>query len=435
MGLRLYQPKKLFMKKAKTLKRPIYLDNAASTPMDPRVIQAMMDCLDINGTFGNSASKDHVFGWQAAEVIEQARDEIAQSIGCSPLNLIFTSGATESNNLAIRGLAIGSYKLYQKLLAEVNQDQNALASDNQAPEAFVPYNNKGEFKKHIVTSSVEHKAVLECCAMLEEEGFSITYIKPRQDGLIDEQLLEQAITDKTFLVSIAHGNSVLGSVNDINALAKLTKQKGIFFHSDCAQSNGILELNLDQTDVDMVTLTPEKIYGPKGIGALYIKNLKCTPLQPLIVGGGHEKGLRGGTLATHQIAAMGKAFDLIKQERKQVQESVGALRARLIEGLKSIEQAQINGSETSHLPGIVSVTFHNINGRLLIPSLRQVACSTGSACSSKDLTPSYILKEIGVSDDLAYSSLRLSIGRFNTEQDIDEAIEAIKTTVQMLKTN
>lgn len=421
------------MKNAKALKRPIYLDNAASTPMDPRVIQAMMDCLSIDGTFGNSASKDHIFGWQAAEVIEAARDEIAQSIGCSPLNLIFTSGATESNNLAIHGLASGVKKQYNTLLEQCHNDLNQL-SHLKLESDFVPFTNLGELKNHIVTSSVEHKAVLECCALLEEEGFEVTYITPRHDGSIDEELLINALTPKTFLVSIAQANSVLGTINDIHSLAKITKERGIFFHSDCAQSNGILDLALDKSDVSMVTLTPEKIYGPKGVGALYIKNFKQTPLHPLIVGGGHEKGLRGGTLATHQIVAMGKAFDLIKKERAQVQEYVGNLRTRLIAGLKTIENAQINGSETNHVPGIVSVTFHNIDGKLLIPTLRQVACSTGSACSSKELTPSYILSAIGLSDDEARSSLRLSIGKFNTEQEIDEAIAHIKQTVQMLQT-
>lgn len=396
------------------LARPIYLDNAASTPMDERVIAAMVACLGVSGTFGNSASKDHVYGWEAAEVVEAARDAIASAVGCSPLELIFTSGATESNNLALRGLCLG---LKEQALAE----------------GATP-------RTHIVTTTVEHKAVLECCEQLEHEGFRVTYLKPRRDGTVTPEMLTEVLTPDTCLVSISQANSVLGSLNDMEALAQVARAVGAYYHSDCAQSNGLLDLDLAHSAVSMVTLTPEKIYGPKGVGALYLRRADNLPIKPMIVGGGHEKGLRGGTLATHQIAAMGKAFELMAKERAAVTTHVSALRDQLIAGLKQIPNAQLNGyldpndlSSTPHLPGIVSVSFTGINGQYLLPSLRQVACSTGSACSSKELKPSYVLTEIGLSDDLARASLRLSLGRFTTAEDIRAALAAITTTVAALK--
>lgn len=397
------------------LARPIYLDNAASTPMDERVIAAMVACLGVSGTFGNSASKDHVYGWEAAEVVEASRDAIASAVGCSPLELIFTSGATESNNLALRGLCLG---LKEQALAE----------------GATP-------RTHIVTTTVEHKAVLECCEQLEHEGFRVTYLKPRRDGTVTPEMLTEVLTPDTCLVSISQANSVLGSLNDMEALAQVARAVGAYYHSDCAQSNGLLDLDLAHSAVSMVTLTPEKIYGPKGVGALYLRRADNLPIKPMIVGGGHEKGLRGGTLATHQIAAMGKAFELMAKERASVTAHVSALRDQLIAGLKAIPNAQLNGyldpndlSSTPHLPGIVSVSFTGINGQYLLPSLRQVACSTGSACSSKELKPSYVLTEIGLSDDLARASLRLSLGRFTSAEDISAALAAITTTVAALKT-
>lgn len=390
------------MIKPAAIKLPIYLDNAASTPMDPRVIEAMVACLGQDGTFGNSASKDHVYGWQAANVIDKARDQIAECVGCSLLELIFTSGATESNNLAICGLAYGLKK-------------------RQDP------------RRQIITSTIEHKAVLECCEKLAQEGFEVVYLKPQADGTITPEQLEAALTDRTFLVSISQANSVLGTLNDVQALAKLARQHGAFYHTDCAQSNGILALDLDHTDISLATLTPEKIYGPKGVGALYVQHDLDIPLEPLIVGGGHEKGLRGGTLATHQIAAMGQAFALMQQERMEIVAKISALRELLVGKLQAIPDCTINGSESSHLPGIVSVTFGGLDGKLLLPSLRKVACSSGSACSSKELKPSYVLTEIGLSEDAARASLRLSIGKFNTEQDILDAAKAIAEVVAMLR--
>lgn len=390
------------MRKPEKIKLPIYLDNAASTPMDPRVIEAMVACLGQDGVFGNSASKDHVYGWQAANVVDNARDQIAKSVGCSILELIFTSGATESNNLALQGLAYGLKK-------------------------------QGDARRQIITTSVEHKAVLECCEKLADEDFNIIFLTPQRDGTIAPEQLAETMSDDTFLVSISQANSVLGSMNDIKALSAVAKQYGAYYHTDCAQSNGILELDLEHTDVSMATLTPEKIYGPKGVGALYLRHDLNLPIAPIIVGGGHEKGLRGGTLATHQIAAMGMAFSIMQQERESVVAHISALRERLVSKLQEIPDCIINGSPIHHLPGIVSVTFHGLDGKLLLPSLRKVACSTGSACSSKELKPSYVLTAIGLSDDEARASLRLSIGRFNTEQDIDDAVLAIKEVVTALR--
>lgn len=407
---------------------PIYLDNAAATPMDERVLQAMIECLKQDGIFGNSASKDHVYGWQAAEAVEKARDEIATAIGCSPLELIFTSGATESNNLALRGLAYG-------------------------------LKEQGDQRRHIITTPIEHKAVLECCTQLSTEGFSVSYITPRLDGTVTPEMLDaelQAHPD-TFLVSISQSNSVLGSMNDMDALATVAEKHGAYFHSDCAQSNGLFPLKLDHSKVSMVTLTPEKIYGPKGIGALYLKRDLKLPIHPMIVGGGHEKGLRGGTLATHQIVAMGTAFALIAKERKQVQQLQNNLRLKLLQGLQQIDGCVLNGyllsdphnsarphltattpvdtleQQTAHLPGVVSVSFRDINGALLLPSLRGLACSSGSACSSKELKPNYILTALGYPDELARASLRLSIGRFNTEEDVTRSLDIIAKAITALR--
>lgn len=387
----------------KPISRPIYLDNAAATPMDERVVEAMVACLKSDGIFGNAASKDHVYGWEAADAIDMAREDIADAIGCDSLDLIFTSGATEANNLAIMGLL--------KRCAE-----------------------KGDARRHLVTTMIEHKSVLECFEELERQGYSVTYIKTHDDGSVSPELLQSALTPDTILVSIAHANSVLGTVNDLSALSEVAFNNKTYFHSDLAQSNGLLDIKLSQTKVSLATLTPEKIYGPKGVGALYIRREgESIELKPLILGGGHEKGLRGGTLATHQIAAMGMAFKLMKKERKEVTAKVLALRERLIAGLQEIPKAIINGSQTSHLPGIVSVSFKDTEGKYLIPSLRGLACSTGSACSSKELKPSYVLSAIGYDDELARASLRLSIGRFNTEEDIDNALNIIKNTVSALK--
>ena len=377
---------------------PVYLDNAASTPMDERVAAAMIEVISGDCQFGNSASKTHKFGWIAAEIIEKARDQIAQSVGCSPLEIIFTSGATESNNLAIKGISYAQYRI-------------------------------NDSRRHIVTTSIEHKSVLECCEQLEHHGFKVTYIKPRTDGTVSAQMVSQAISEDTFLVSIGHANSVLGSINDIESIARLCREHNIAFHSDCAQTNGLIDLKLDDGNVSMATLTPEKIYGPKGIGALYIKKAHNIELDPLIVGGGHEKGLRGGTLATHQIAGMGAAFEIMKNERDEVFQKLVKMHDDLIPELKASADITINGyneeGTTPHLPHIISITFNGSAGRNIVSKLSKIACSTGSACSSSQLLPNYVLTETGLSDDAALSTLRFSLGRFTTNKDLSRAIAEV----------
>ena len=385
------------------MKRPVYMDYAAATPLDPRVVDAMLQCLTVEGSFANPSSKDHIYGWEAAEAVETAREQVANLVGCSPLEITFTSGATESNNLAIIGLARG-------------------------------LRHHGDTRRHIVTSLVEHKAVLEACEYLEKfEGYKVTYLKPHQDGSIDKTLLEPELTDDTFLVSIAHGNSVLGTVNDIQALAALCKEHNVYFHTDCAQTAGWEKTDFDNCDVTLASLTPEKIYGPKGVGALYVKRSAKIPLEALIYGGGQEKGLRGGTVATHQVAAMGKAFELMAKEGSQDKKRMAALREYLVKEIAAIDGAIINGSQDKHLPGIISASFQGIDGHMLLPTLSGIAASTGSACSSAELKPSYVLKAIGLSDDLARASIRLSLGRFSTKEDIEKVALELKSKIATLK--
>ena len=385
------------------MNRPVYMDYAAATPLDPRVVKVMMDCLTLEGSFANPSSKDHVFGWEAAEAVENAREQVANLVGCSPLEITFTSGATESNNLAVIGLARG-------------------------------LRHKEDPRRHIVTSMVEHKAVLEGCEYLEKyEGYTVFYIKPHQDGSIDPELLASYLTEDTFLVSICHGNSVLGTVNDIHALALLCKDKGIYFHTDCAQTAGWEKTDFDHSAISMASLTPEKIYGPKGVGALYIKREANVPVEALIYGGGQEKGLRGGTVATHQVAAMGKAFEIMAKDAQKDKERILKLREYLVNEIKTIDGAVINGSSSHHLPGIISASFAGIDGRMLLPTLSGIAASTGSACSSAELKPSYVLKAIGHSDELARASIRLSLGRFTTEEEVKRVAEELKTKVAALK--
>lgn len=383
-------------------RRPVYLDYAAATPCDPRVIDTMVSCLKLDGSFANPHAKDHVFGWEAAEAVEEARDRVATLIGASPLEIYFTSGATEANNLAIFGLAQG--------LAE-----------------------QGDPRRHIITSRIEHKAVLEACESLERQGFRVTYLTPRQDGSVDVDLLSEAFDDDTFLVSIAQANSVLGTVSDVHALAEFTRAHGAYFHTDTAQSAGYVKTDFDHSAVSMATLTSEKVCGPKGVGALYVQRAQKVPLHAQIFGGGQEKGMRGGTVPTHEVAGMGMAFEIMGKEGKSDAKRIGALREKLKSAIAAIPGARINGSAEHHVPGILSVSFDGVDGSKLLPALNGIAASTGSACSSADLKPSYILKAIGLSDEMARASLRLSIGRFTTDEEIDRAIAEITAKVPRLR--
>lgn len=384
-------------------KRPAYLDYAAATPCDPRVIKEMVSCLEIGGAFANPHSKDHAYGWEAAEKVEEARARVASLVGASPLEITFTSGATEANNLAILGLA------------------KALRL-------------QGDKRRRVITSQIEHKAVLEACDELEQEGYEVVRLRPQRDGAISVSQVEEALDGNTFLVSIAQANSVLGTVSDVHAIAKAARARGAFFHTDTAQSAGYARTDFDASQISMATLTSEKICGPKGVGALYVQRAQSVPLRPLIMGGGQEKGLRGGTVPTHEVAGMGMAFEIMKKEGAQDARRIGDLRKRLEDALRPIQGCIVNGSSDHRVPGILSVSFQGIDGRRLLPELSlRVAASAGSACSSSDLKPSYVLTAIGLPDDLARASLRLSLGRFTTEQEVDEAAAAIRQAVDKLR--
>lgn len=384
-------------------KRPAYLDYAAATPCDPRVIKEMVSCLEIGGAFANPHSKDHAYGWEAAEKVEEARARVASLVGASPLEITFTSGATEANNLAILGLA------------------KALRL-------------QGDKRRRVITSQIEHKAVLEACDELEQEGYEVVRLRPQRDGSISVSQVEEALDGDTFLVSIAQANSVLGTVSDVHAIAKAARARGAFFHTDTAQSAGYARTDFDASQISMATLTSEKICGPKGVGALYVQRAQSVPLRPLIMGGGQEKGLRGGTVPTHEVAGMGMAFEIMEKEGAQDARRIGDLRKRLEDALRPIPGCIVNGSSDHRVPGILSVSFQGIDGRRLLPELSlRVAASAGSACSSSDLKPSYVLTAIGLPDDLARASLRLSLGRFTTAQEVDEAAAAIRQAVDKLR--
>ena len=373
------------------MKLPVYLDYAATTPVDPRVITKMTECLGLDGRFGNPASKSHVYGWNAAESVDIAREQIADLIGADSREIVFTSGATESDNLAIIGVAMA--------------------------------HQKGSRKK-IITSAIEHKAVLDPCHYLENLGFEVVFLTPGRDGIITPDMLEEVLDDNTLLVSLMHVNNEIGVVQDIGALAEKAHAHGALFHSDCAQSAGKVVIDVRKMPVDYLSLCAHKIYGPKGIGAFFVRKGVVRPF-PVIRGGGHEMGMRSGTLATHQIAGMGEAFAIAGKEMKKDNERIRALRDRLAEKLLELPETSVNGSMESRVEGNLNVTFRGINGENFILALRNIAVSTGSACTSASLNPSYVLKAMGLSDEEAHSSIRFSIGRFTTEEEIDYAVDLI----------
>lgn len=374
------------------MKTPVYLDYAATTPVDPRVATKMFECLTLDGNFANPASKSHKYGWFAAEAVDIARNQIADLIGADSREIVFTSGATESDNIATIGVA------------------NAL---------------KDSTRKKIITSSIEHKAVLDPCAYLAKKGYDVVYLKPNAKGEITVDELSKHLDENTLLVSIMHANNEIGVVNDIEALAKLSKSKGALFHTDCAQSAGKLPINTKKIEADYISLCAHKVYGPKGIGALYVRSGSTIP-EALIHGGGHERGMRSGTLATHQIVGMGEAFEIAKKEMKKESVRLIELRNKFANALLEIEGVTLNGSLDQRLPNNLNLSFAGINGEAFIMGLRDIAVSMGSACTSASLLPSYVLKELGLSDELAHSSIRFSFGRFTTEEEIDFAIELVK---------
>lgn len=374
------------------MKTPVYLDYAATTPVDPRVAAKMFECLTLDGNFANPASKSHKYGWFAAEAVDIARNQIADLIGADSREIVFTSGATESDNIAIIGVA------------------NAL---------------KDCTRKKIITSSIEHKAVLDPCAYLEKQGYEVVYLKPNAEGEITSDELLKHLDENTLLVSIMHANNEIGVVNDIETLAKISKDKGVLFHADCAQSAGKLPINLKKISADYISLCAHKVYGPKGIGALFVRSGSTIP-EAVIHGGGHERGMRSGTLATHQIVGMGEAFEIAKKEMKKESIRLTELRNKFANALLEIDGVTLNGSLEHRLPNNLNLSFAGINGEAFIMGLRDIAVSMGSACTSASLLPSYVLKELGLSDDLAHSSIRFSFGRFTTEEEIDFAIELVK---------
>jgi cysteine desulfurase len=382
------------------MKRPIYLDYSSTTPVDPRVAEAMMDCLRLEGNFGNPASRSHMYGWQAEEAVETARGNVASLVNADPREIVWTSGATESNNLAIKGVA-----------------------------GF--YGNKG---KHILTSKIEHKAVLDACRQLEREGFEVTYLDPEAGtGLIQPAMVEAALRDDTILVSLMHVNNEIGTITDIAAIGEITRARGILFHVDAAQSTGKIDIDLDAMKVDLMSFCAHKTYGPKGVGALFVRRKPRVRLEAQIHGGGHERGMRSGTLPTHQLVGMGEAFRIAKLEMHAEQERLRGLRDRLWAGFQDLEQVFVNGSLEQRIAGNLNVSFNLVEGESLIMALKDLAVSSGSACTSASLEPSYVLRALGLTDELAHSSIRFTTGRFTTEADIDYVIGHAKDAVNRLR--
>ncbi|POC16925.1 IscS subfamily cysteine desulfurase [Vibrio vulnificus] len=381
------------------MKLPIYLDYSATCPVDPRVAEKMVQCMTMDGNFGNPASRSHRYGWQAEEAVDTAREQIAELLNADPREIVFTSGATESDNLAIKGAA-----------------------------HF--YSKQG---KHIITSKTEHKAVLDTCRQLEREGFEVTYLEPESNGLISLSKLEAAMRDDTVLVSIMHVNNEIGVIQDIEAIGELCRSRKIIFHVDAAQSAGKVAIDVQKLKVDLISLSAHKIYGPKGIGALYVRRKPRIRLEAQMHGGGHERGFRSGTLPTHQIVGMGEAFRIAKLDMEKDYQHALALRNRLLDGVKDMEAVSINGDLEQRVPHNLNISFAFVEGESLLMSLKDLAVSSGSACTSASLEPSYVLRALGLNDELAHSSIRFSFGRFTTEEEIDYAIEQIRVAVEKLR--
>ncbi|WP_413692716.1 IscS subfamily cysteine desulfurase [Psychromonas sp. KJ10-2] len=381
------------------MKLPIYLDYSATTPVDQRVVDIMVKYLSVDGDFGNPASRSHRFGWQAEEAVDIAREQVAELINADSREIVFTSGATESDNLAIKGAA----HFYQ---------------------------NKG---KHIITAKTEHKAVLDTCRQLEHEGFEVTYLTPPEDGIITPEQLQQAMREDTILVSLMHVNNEIGVIQDIAAFGELCRANNTVLHVDAAQSAGKVEIDVQAMKVDLISFSAHKAYGPKGIGALYVSRKPRIRLEEQMHGGGHERGMRSGTLPTHQIVAMGEAFRIAKEEMESENQRILALRQRLLEGVKSMQEIYINGSLDNRVAGNINISFNYVEGESLVMALKDLAVSSGSACTSASLESSYVLRAIGREDELAHSSIRFSIGRFTTEAEIDYAIKVIRENVGRLR--
>lgn len=380
------------------LKLPIYLDNNATTPMDPRVLEAMVPYF--TQTFGNAASRNHSFGWEAEDAVDKAREQVAALINANPKEIIFTSGATESDNLAIKGV-------------------------------FEMYASKGD---HIITATTEHKAILDACKHVEKSGGKVTYLNPAEDGMIDPADVEAAITDKTILISIMYGNNEIGVVQDIRKISEVAKKHNILFHSDATQAVGKIPVDVLADGIDLMSFTGHKMYGPKGVGALYVRRknprVKVTSQMD---GGGHERGMRSGTLNVPGIVGLGKACEICSQEMEEEAKRLSAMRDRLEKELLTIEEAYVNGNVANRLPHVANISFKFVEGEGLMMGVKDIAVSSGSACTSASLEPSYVLKSLGLDDELAHSSLRFGLGRFTTEEEVDYTINHVKEAVEKLR--
>jgi cysteine desulfurase len=376
---------------------PIYMDYSATTPCDPRVVDAMVPWLREH--FGNPASRSHAWGWEAEAAVEKAREQVAALIGADPREIVWTSGATESNNLALKGAA-----------------------------HF--YKTKG---KHLITVKTEHKAVLDTCRELERQGFEVTYLDVQADGLLDLEVLKAAIRPDTILVSVMFVNNEIGVIQDIAAIGALCREKGIVFHTDAAQATGRVDIDLQNLPVDLMSLTSHKTYGPKGIGALYVRRKPRVRLEAQMHGGGHERGMRSGTLPTHQIAGMGEAYRIAKAEMHEENKRIQVLHERMLDGLKDVEEVFLNGHAEKRVPHNLNMSFNFVEGESLIMGIKGLAVSSGSACTSASLEPSYVLRALGRSDELAHSSLRMTIGRWTSEEEVDYAVATIKENVAKLR--
>ena len=375
------------------------MDYSSTTPVDQRVAKKMAKFLTMEGDFGNPASRSHFYGWQAEKAVDEARSQVADLVGADPREIVWTSGATESNNLAIKGIA----HFYEK---------------------------RG---KHIITLKTEHKAVLDTCRQLEREGFEVTYLDPLPNGLLDMDVFKKTIREDTILASIMHVNNEIGVIQDLQAIGDICRENKVFFHVDAAQSVGKLEINLESLPVDLMSFSAHKIYGPKGMGALYVSRKPRVRLEAQMHGGGHERGMRSGTLATHQIVGIGEAFAIAKAEMKDEGIRVQKLRDRLLAGFSDMEEVVVNGDLDQRISGNLNISFNYVEGESLMMAISDVAVSSGSACTSSSLEPSYVLRALGLTDELAHSSIRFSVGRYTTEKDVDDAITLVREKVQKLR--
>lgn len=378
---------------------PTYMDYSSTTPVDPRVAKKMAKYLTMEGDFGNAASRSHYYGWQAEKAVDEARSQVADLVGADPREIVWTSGATESNNLAIKGIA----NFYHK---------------------------RG---KHIITLKTEHKAVLDTCRQLEREGFEVTYLDPMANGLLDIEEFKNTIREDTILASFMHVNNEIGVIQDLQTIGDICRENKVFFHVDAAQSVGKIEIDLASLPVDLMSFSAHKIYGPKGMGALYVSRKPRVRLEAQMHGGGHERGMRSGTLATHQIVGMGEAFAIAKAEMKEESERTLRLRQRLYDGFSDMEEVVVNGDLDQRISGNLNISFNYVEGESLMMAISGVAVSSGSACTSASLEPSYVLRALGLSDELAHSSIRFSVGRYTTEKDVDDAIALVREKVEKLR--